>query len=708
MTPGPAGQSPFRVLRLVVVGACAVLAARVVQIQVLEHDHYSRIAEGTWGKEIPLYPERGQIYDRNGKPLALSVTTWRIGVSCSRVDDPQRTAKLLAPILQTDPGQLAARLRAAGGKHLVLGSDVSLTRDQKLRLQNESAVTLEDQRARIYPYDGVGASLIGFYRYGKKDEIATGLEFSLAENLAGRNGLAREIKTPLKERNLGQVVLQEPVHGRHQVLSLDIELQAICERQLGLAVERYGAVGGSVLILEPATGDILAAASWPLLPTREHAQAEAGVWNNRNFTNQYEPGSVFKIFTTAALLRYGAIDTATVFDCSNPDFGRFHIDNEGKHRYGPLPLMRAFAKSSNIYFARAACSLSDQQLYGALTDFGFGQPTALPYRGQVKGILREPARWSQRSKPTMAIGQEIAVTPLQLGMAMCAVANGGTLLAPRLVREVRDPQGGPVQVTEPMPLRRIMAEPLAEVLREAMARVVKEGTGVGGRLEWIATGGKTGTAQKSRDGKGFTPGAYMASFAGLAPVDKPRLVILTIVDEPRGIHHFAAQSAVPLFRDIVCEIRRCTDWLTDVPGERTTACPVAPEAVLAEVPDVLFLSVPNAVQRLSAAGFQIEGDERDGLVIQQVPAAGTRCPAGGTVSLVVGAGVVADAAAAASAEALCPDFTGLSDRQVRGLAARLGIPVRLRGSGYAVRQTLSPGEPLRGRPVMVGMEGPWR
>ena len=179
--------------------------------------------------------------------------------------------------------------------------------------------------------------------------------------------------------------------------------------------------------------------------------------------------------------------------------------------------------------------------------------------GEVNDYIRHPSKWSGRSKPTLAIGQEVAVTPLQLGLALCSVANGGILYAPRLIREIHDPGDGSVQTLAPVPLRRVMTESLTEVLREAMGRVVSEGTAVGARLDWITTGGKTGTAQKSKDGLTMAQGAYVASFAGLAPLDRPRLVILTVLDEPRGIYHFAAQSAVPLFREIICEIRNRTE-----------------------------------------------------------------------------------------------------------------------------------------------------
>ena len=704
MKEGTRDIGRFWVLRAAMVAACLVLILRIVQVQVFQHDRYRPMAEDQWSRMVPVNAERGNLYDRQGRALALSVTTWRVGVAGSLVDAPDSLVAVLARILDRKPQSLRRQLKKAADHHVVLGREVILTRQQKQRLQREKAVTLEDLRSRVYPHDGVGASVIGFYNHGSGDGIATGLEYSLGGYLAGRQGRARQIATAVPGRNLGKVVVQEATHGQNLALTLDTELQSICEIQLQRSVQECGADGGSVLILEPNSGDILAAASWPLLTTRQGRHDDDAVWNNRNFTQQYEPGSVFKIFSTASLLRNAAIDTATVYDCTNGDFGSFTIRNSDGHSYGDLSLMPAFSRSSNIYFARAVQNLSAEELYRDLVDFGFGQSAALPYPGLVAGILKPPAMWSGRSKPTIAIGQEVAVTPLQLGLAVCAVANGGTLFAPRLVRAIGDDYGQILDEVAPVPLRRVIAEPLAELLREAMGRVVREGTGIGAAMEWISAGGKTGTAQKSRDGRGYTPGAYVATFAGMVPLEDPRLVILTILDEPVGSRHYAAQSAVPLFREVVADIRQSTDWLTDVPGARTALLPAPEDVEQADVPDVLYLSVPNAAQRLGAAGFRPAGTERDGVVVQQIPAAGTHYQVGEVVALTVAGRDTPRAAA----EILCPDFAGLSNRQVRSLAARLGVEVAIDGVGYVSRQQPAAGQRIAGLPVRVTMETTWR
>lgn len=696
----------IRTLRILMLVAGIVLAGRIVHIQVFEHEKYRVKAQQLWGRLIPIKAERGNLYDRHGQPLALSVTTWRIGVSGSRVTNANALAVLLAEVLEGDRARIKKNIIRAGKSHVVVASGVVLTAEQKYRLELEEqrAINIGPLHTRIYPTDGVGASLIGFYRHENDQVVSTGLEYSLDRYLAGRQGMARQVRTADPHLKMGCVNVEEATHGQSILLSLDTELQVICEGELSRSVKECGAVGGSVLILDPDTGDILAAASWPLLETRCGNNGDPGLWINRNFTYQFEPGSVFKIFSTASLLRNSAIDTATVFNCDNDQGDKVYVHNSGNHSYGNLPLMQAFSLSSNVYWGKAVGNLRKSELYRDLTDFGFGQVTSLAYDGQPAGILHSVANWSGRSMQTIAIGQEVAVTALQLGLAVCSAANGGILYAPRLIKEIRDDRGRIIEKVEPVRLRRVMAPPLAALLREAMGRVVLEGTGQGAGMDWITTGGKTGTAQKSVDGHGYTPGAYIASFAGIVPLENPRLVIITVLDEPRYDHHYAAQSAVPLFASIVKGIRRSSAWLTDVPGGRTSTFIPPDKLEMVAVPDVLHLSVTKAVQRLSSAGFQVTGTEKDGVVIQQIPASGTKCLPGQQVAL-----AVADPQGGKGAESsLCPDFTGLSNRQVSSLAARLGIPVIIKGIGYAVRQSQRPDKVLNGSPITVKMEKSWR
>jgi cell division protein FtsI/penicillin-binding protein 2 len=704
--PQGAGDRRLGIVRAVVLGCGVLLTLRVVQVQVVEHEKWLTRANNQWSREVTIDPERGNLYDRNGRPLAVSVMTSQVGISREFMENDPQLVTDLAAVLGKPEAEIKRAISGSNKPHIVLGSGVVLTAEERQRLRRWEGVTLDERCSRYYPTDGMGASLVGFYRQDPDATHATGLELSLEKELAGKPGLAREIRTAQPGVKLGRIVRQNAEHGRNLVLTLDADLQAICEQRLEEAVAASGSSGGSVLVLDPSNGDVLAAASYPLLKTREKRSSDGAVWNNRNFTTQFEPGSLFKIFSGAALLHHGAVDTAMIFNCDNNSGSPHSISNDKNHDYGRLSFGGAFAVSSNVYFAKASLRLPDEKLYDDLTAFGFGERTAFPYKAQPRGSLRRPGDWNGSDKACMAIGQALSATAVQLGMALCAVANGGTLYAPRCVKAIRSRDGRAVEEVQPVVLRQVMAPPLAEVLRGAMARVVREGTGNGAELDWITSGGKTGTAQKSRDGRGYTPGAYMASFGGIVPIENPRLVILAVLDEPDRGHQYASQSAVPLYRGVLEEIRRCTSWLSDVPGARTGVVAQADPLRLIEVPDVIYLRTAHANSRLAAVGLVAAGDEREGLVVEQVPAAGTHCAAGTTVALTI-AGRPRSTGADPATGDLCPDFTGLSNREINGLAARLGIAVRFDGVGYASSQDVAPGGPRPDGPVTVTMETTW-
>ncbi len=698
----------IRVLEWGVLLLAVSLIARLVVIQVAGHKQYLAKAKNQWGHKEPIPSLRGNLYDRDGRPLALSATTWRVGIATSRVKDQGRVCRGAARVLGLDATQLEARVRKAGGRWIRLAPEAVLCQGGIDTLASLEAVTLERLSDRVYPLDGTAASLIGFYRLDKsrdgEQEFATGLELGLSEKLKGRPGSEWRIDTGLPGQSMGTQTIEAPEHGRHLLLTLDVDLQRICEEELARGIDECNARGGVVVVVEPHSGEVMAAAASPLIRDRAREGGDPAVWTNRAFTGLFEPGSVFKVFTAALLLRAGAVDTGTVFDCSNEDFGRFRIHNSEEHSYGPLNLMEAFAKSSNIWFARAVGRLSARDVYDGLRDFGFGARIAAPYGALPSGLLAKPEKWNIRTQATLGIGQEIAVTPLQLALAGCAVANGGLLPAPRFVREVRDHAHHVIERAGEPQLRRVLSEPQARLLRLAMARAVGHGTGKAAAVSWTRVGGKTGTAQKADGPRGYMPGAYVASFLGCVPIDEPRLVILALLDEPDRAHHYASQSAAPLFGRIVEGIRRSTDWLTGVAGPDPALTLVARPTPSASVPDVLYLTPAGAAEELRRAGLALGGGGRGGLVVEQVPDAGARCAIGDTVWVTLASGQPR----LASDGQLCPDLRGLSNRQVDRLAARLGLAVHVRGAGYVARQEPAAGAALDTvEAVTVVMEPRW-
>lgn len=695
---GPSDRR-FLIAKIACLSVAAVLVVRLVQIQVVQHRRWGDEARRQWLQTRVIPARRGDVFDRAGRPLALTVRSNRVGVSGKLVRDRGALASVLAEVLGGDATAHAERLRRLGDNYQVLAPQVVLDHEHQQRLRRFPELNVQEQLGRVYPQDGVGAAWIGFSRVDPDSmRHLTGLELGLDSLLAGQPGRAKRVQSGRLGEDHGDVVVEPARHGYDVVLSLDADLQEICENRLASAVSSCEAAAGSVLIVDPANGDVLAAASWPVVATRNEPVAEAAAWINRNVTAAYEPGSVFKIFSAAALLNCSAIDTATVFDCRNTQFRGFQIREAAGHKYGILTFMRAFTRSSNVWFARSVANLSREEHYRTLQDFGFGQATGVPYPAENGGILAHPDVWSGRSQATLAIGQEVAVTPLQLGMAVAAVANGGVLYAPRLYTEVRDGMGQLVRSIPPRALRRVVPLGVDEILREAMCRVTEQGTGVSVRRDWVRIAGKTGTAQKSVPGEGYTAGLHTATFAGFLPDDDPRLVIVAVLDEPSQRYHYAAQSAAPLFAAIVDDIRRTTFWLTDLGQEAVSVTLPHPDA-LVTVPDVLFLEASRAVEHLQFSGLDVAGAPAEGEIVMQVPMGGSRVARGSVVTLAVH-GV-------ASGEQTCPDFSGLSNRQVRALASRLGIDVSVAGVGYAVSQDPAAGTKLGADGVSVRMVSPW-
>ncbi len=680
-------------LRWLVMVAGAVLAARLVQVQVVEHDRFLAAAHRQWERRITLPSHRGEIRDRRGRVLALSTRHWQVGVATRSLDAAAReeAATVLAEVLDLPRPTVLRRLADAGGRHVVLARRACLDDARVRRLRRVPGISLDPLETRTYPYGGLAASLLGTYhRDPDGRRRATALELGLDDLLEGAPGVGLRANTGIPGRDAGVSVIEPPRDGHDVTLTLDIDLQRIAEECLARSVAECAARGGSVLILDPADGAVLAAADTPLVTDRRRV-TDPAAWNNGNFTTAYEPGSVFKIFTTAALLQAAAIDTGTVIDCAATRFDGYTIRNDAGHDFGRMALLDAFAHSSNVYFARAVLNLSPEEFYRSLTAFGFGMPLEVPYPATSRGSLRPPAAWSRRSQSTLAIGQELAATPLQLVLAAAAVANGGTVPAPRLVAAV---DGTPLPAAGGG--RRVLEPAVTALVRRAMREVVVRGTGRAAAVAWTTTAGKTGTAQvPDLENGGYRRGAYIASFLGFVPAEAPRLVILTVLDEPDRRHHYAAQSAAPLFRAVVEEIGRSTDWLRDA----TTRITLPGPAAGVPVPDLLYLDTATAERVLAGAGLAARADAVAGTVVGQVPPPGTRLTPGETVTLVVASG-------GAARPDRCPDWRGLSSRDVNRRAARLGLAVRCRGVGYVTAQDPPPGAPLPEGPIELVLEMP--
>lgn len=620
------------------------LLGRAAQVQLVEGGRWAREARANRTERLVLPAPRGSLLDRHGTPIALTQETYRVGVAPNELRDRARDARAIARALRIPYAELA---RALDRRWVYLAGPFAAS--QVAPLRDVRGVHLEAELNRFYPAPDFARAFVG--RVGDDGRGASGLERTLDSLLAGRPGAAVVLKDRAgREYESPARAIAAPVPGNDVVLTLDAELQEIAQRALDDALERMDADGGDVVMLDPATGEILAVAS----------KRRDGTVTPSAFVDAYEPGSVAKIFAAAALLTDHRV---TPSDRVSGEHGRWITPERTIVDEEPLPsltLADAIRVSSNIAMAKFAARLSPDEEYETLRDFGFGAPTGVEFPAEASGRLRLPKDWSRLTPASLAIGYELAVTPLQIAAAYGAIANGGVLLTPALVREVRAPDGRVLYRHAPEPVRRVVSPEVAARLRQLLAGVVTSGTGTGAALQGFQLAAKTGTARRVVGGR-YAAGQYTASFAALFPADHPQLVVVVKIDNPRRGSYFAAQTAAPLTRamleqalaarTVALDRARLSGAVTPAaapdddddadagvvpyvvswPPRQDTATSAAPRVI----PDVAGRSLRDAVRILHRHGFHVRlrgwGDAR-----RTEPAAGAAAPAGTVVTLFAG------------------------------------------------------------------------
>lgn len=523
-----------RLLLLGVLAGAVLIAARTAQLTIREGERWAARAEQQHAEGLTLPAPRGTIYDRNGVPVAASREVYRIAIAPREVQDRESLIGVLRDV--GGMSERAAR-RATDVKRRWVVLPGRFEVETREALDGVPGVHFETVQQRFYPHGTVALELLG--RVNAEGTALGGLELELDEVLRGEPGHAT-VRRDSRGRAIPGAMVRtiEPVPGHDVQLTIDAELQSIADEALRVAIDSTNAAGGEFLLLDPGTGEVLAAAS------RRAGRAAA---NWRAVTVPYEPGSTIKPFLVASLLaarRARMDDSVFAENGSWQYYGRTISD---VHGYGWLSVHDALEKSSNVAMAKLSMRLDPATQYQYLRDFGFGSPTAVRYPSESGGLLRNPDDWSRQSQPSLAIGYEISVTPLQMALAYGALANGGELLEPRLVREIRTRDGRVQQTFERRVVRRVIPEDAAEELRTALVAVVEGGTGQQAALGPFVVAGKTGTARIAEGGR-YQPGAYTASFAGFFPASDPQLVFLAKIDEPKGAYYGGA-TAAPITRN---------------------------------------------------------------------------------------------------------------------------------------------------------------
>lgn len=635
-------------LRLMMLGLslslwATIVGVRLVHLQVFASDSLQSQALRQSERTIKLDPRRGRILDRAGRELAVSVDVASIYADPQLVDDPAATAQALATTLGFDADAharllygLETRRAFAWVKRKVDPSTARAVRE--LGLPGIASLT---ETRRYYPNRDLAAHVLGWT--GMDNRGMSGIEYAFDELIRG-HGEQVVVRTDARRRLTG--LLEKPVtEGHSVVLTIDETIQHIAERELGQAVGKSRAIAGSIVVLDPGTGEILALANNPTFNPNSFGSYSRNARRNRAVLDAYEPGSTFKIITAAAAIQEGVVTPDEIIDCGN---GWIHVAGlriNDHHAYGDLTFRNVIAKSSDIGTIRVAQRLGKANLDRYIRAFGFGEPTQLGLPGEASGILRPTDEWSALSLPSLSFGQEIGVTAIQMASAIAAVANGGYLMRPRIVKWVEDHAGTVVREFPPLAVRRVLEPETVDVLTDLMRGVVAGGTGRRAAVPGYVTAGKTGTGQKIDATGAYSMIDHVASFVGFVPASRPALLILVSIDEPKGEHNEGGDIAAPVFARVA-------------------------EAALRH------LAVPpdDASRVLRATPYRSD----DNLRVAYDPARD-----------------------AAVAEGTMPDLRGRSAREAAITAVRRGMIVELRGSGRVVEQYPAPGQPYEADAICV-------
>ncbi|MDH3591877.1 MAG: transpeptidase family protein, partial [Planctomycetota bacterium] len=500
---------------------------------------------------------------------------------------------------------------------------------RRLRMDGSQALGFETEAQRAYPRGSLAFHVVGVTNIDQKG--IAGLERVYEDVLHSEPAAYLSLMGGRENRAIHRLMRRAGDDASDLVLTLDSTLQHIAERALRRALRETGARAGSIVLMDPNSGDLLALANAPTGDLNSFGKTRDEQKRNRAVTDQFEPGSTFKLVTAAAAIETGSVTARDRFDCEDGTWKLADDVIRDHHPYDRLTFREIVEKSSNIGIAKAARRIDDDAFYRIVRGFGFGERSGIELPAEASGSLRAPAQWSGRSKETIAFGHEISVNAIQLISAFATVANGGVRLPPRIVAGTRDRQAGFRPAERPAPARVIRAE-TARIVTEMLEGVVTDGTGTAAAIDGYSVAGKTGTAQKFVDGR-YSDDQYIASFAGFAPVRAPRVVALVVLDTPRGPRHQGGVVAAPVFRRLV---ERALDHLRiapDVPlrivsqsETRPVRLPSAkptrpqrPETAPGVAPDVRGLSLRDALTTLARSGCRVE-TEGEGRVRSQRPA----------------------------------------------------------------------------------------
>jgi cell division protein FtsI (penicillin-binding protein 3) len=738
----PLRRSRFWIVCLFFFLWATAIAGRLFWLQIVRHREFVERAQKQQQRTFEVAPRRGVLYDRNLRELAMTVLADSIYADPTEIADKPAAARTLAALVHTDPedaltteDQIVARLNA-GHNFAWIARRVTPQVTATVKALNMKGIYFQKEFQRFYPDSEIAAQVLGYV--GVDDNGLGGLEEKFDGDLHGRPGL---MYTAMDARRkvLGSTE-REPEPGRNLVLTIDENIQFMAERALDHAMEKTQALNGTVVVQDVHTGQILALAIRPTFNPNQFRHTTPGLLRDHAVSDVYEPGSTFKLVTYAAAMDANVASPDDMIDCQGGQitlFGSVIHDDKADRGIGTVTVATALARSSDVGVVKLALKLGPDRLYNYIRAFGFGQRSGIELPGETRGLLRPVSRWQPASIGYVAIGQEEAVTPIQLVSMVSTIANGGVYLPPHVlmpeqsgstvpnqkaappqVAQVPQLSALPVKLGEELPdplpsdARRVISTMAAAQMRKMMEGVVLFGTGKSSQLNGYSSGGKTGTAQKIDPATHkYTQSLHIASFAGFAPVNNPVIAVSIILDSPKGAYYGAEVSA-PVFAEVAQQVLEYLGVPHDIELRPVTTAskkepPVKEDDAAAQGENIQALyeaandlpsddplrgaqpaansqPAPAAAQTASSptrlnSGTQTGNSPSPPAQASAEPAQPASRPASNAV-------VVADAA-----QLRVPSLLGLSVRQVIEEAGSAGLEVEIAGSGTAREQAPAPG-----------------
>ena len=709
--PGTKVKNRIRYAFVFVCVAFVAAALRLGYLQIVKAGELQAKAESQWTSDLVVAAKRGDILDRNGEVLAMSASAEMVTVRPKEVQNfetaeeksanVEKVVQAFVDVLGMDEEAVSKKVKDTTKSEVLIKRQLTKEVAQQLKELDLKGVYLSEDTKRYYPMENYLCQVLGYTNTDGAGQA--GLEAKYDKYLAGTPGRV-VVETDKNGNTLPNSVEQriEPVDGYDLQLTIDYAIQSFADRAMEQALEEQGAKSAMAIAMDPDTGDILALSIKPDFdnnnPPRDDLEQLNSLSRNIAVTNVYDPGSTFKIITTAMGLESGKYNTGSHFFCPG-----YHIVDGQKIKcwrsynpHGSQTLVEGVKNSCNPVFMQIALGLGKETFYDYLDKFGFGKTTGVDFSGEESGIVTAEKYVKDVDLACMGFGQSISVTPIQLITAVSAAINGGNLMQPHFVHSVLDADGNAIQVYEPEVVNRAISEETSETLRGILEQVVKDGSGHNAYIPGYRIGGKTGTSQKVVDGK-VSSQTHIGSFIGFAPADDPQIVVLVVVDEPSTGSHFGSVVAAPYAKEI---LGNSLKYLGVQPvyeeGE-------SEQQEQVDMPEVVGKTLEEARAEVEAAGLQVLVEGTGGTVTDTLPKGGVKVDKNNSVLLYMSE----DGGEDETELITVPRLTDLSLVDATMQLYNLGLEIEVEGRGLVVSQEPAAGEKVAPKStVKVKLENP--